>query len=100
MNNIGFIFKNNKITDEELIYYDEYISKILYEHKNDIVKTFDYKREHLLLKNKIFYQIKDNLNEITIKGTYNKPFIGKLFELTDILLTVIINKKLFKYYKI
>jgi hypothetical protein len=103
MNNIGFIIKNNKInnlSNEELQKYDNYISKIIYDHNNDIIKTFDYHDKQILFKNRIFHQFTHNFNTIIIKGTYREPFFGKLEDLSDITLTVIINKKLFKYYKI
>lgn len=103
MNNIGFIIKNNKInnlSDEELQKYDNYISKIIHEHKNNIIKTFNYHDKNILFKNRFFYQINHNFNNIIIKGSCPQPFFGKIQDLSDITLTIIINKKLFKYYKI
>ena len=103
MNNIGYIIKNkhiSNISDQELQKYDDYISNILYEHENDIVKTFDYKNKQLLFKNYFILQFNHNFNNIIIKGKYDKPFIGKLQDLSDVTLSIIINKQLFKYYKI
>jgi hypothetical protein len=94
-------YEKSILSEEQKDKYNKYIDSIFEKYSTNIIKTYD-SHFNIHQKNMIHHEIIDidSLNKIIIRGRYNKPYFGKLIDLTDIILDININDTFIKYHKL